>query len=124
MNIKQTLGVIIYAADYEKLAKWYVDTLGFREVVRLDLPNDQIIGFDMGTNYFSIGKHSEVKDKNKDSCRIMINFNTDSVSKAYKEIKSKGVKIVAAPFLDPTGIVWCMTIKDPENNIIQFFGDK
>ncbi len=119
-----TLGVIIYSQDYEKLATWYENVLGFKVIEKLQLPNDTYVAFEMGSNYFSIGKHSEVHGNNADSYRIMINFNVDSVEKSYEEIKNKNVEFVATPFLSPTGTFWGMTLKDPEGNIVQFFGDK
>lgn len=122
MQIQQTLGVIIYSGDYKKLADWYENTLGFKVIQRLELPDDTFVAFEMGSNYFSVGQHSEVSGVNPDSCRIMVNFNVPSVSQAYDEIKEKDVNFVAKPFLAPTKDCWCMTIKDPENNIIQFFG--
>ena len=125
MKLKnKEISVGIWSEDYEKLAKWYEDVLGFTVKSRLNLPNDTVIDFDFGDTYFFIGKHDKVKGKNKDPHRIMIGFNVDSVAEAYNEIKDKDVTFVAKPFEAPAGGYWCMTIQDPEGNIIQFFGDK
>lgn len=121
MKIEKTLGVIIYSENYKELADWYENVLGFKAIEHLELPDDTYVAFEMGDNYFSVGQHSEVHGKNQDSCRIMINFNVPSVAETYEEIKDKDVKVVAPPFEAPPGGFYCMTLKDPEGNIIQFF---
>lgn len=125
MRLKdKKISVCIWSEDYKKLAFWYEKVLGFAVRKNLDLPNDTGIDFDFGDTYFFIGKHSEVKGKSKDPYRMMVGFNVKSISKAYEEIKDKKVKFVAKPFESPEGGYWCMTIQDPEGNILQFFGEK
>lgn len=118
------LSVIIWSDNHEKLAKWYEDVLGFtvREVTTH--PDDSCIGFDFGDTYFSVGRHNKVQGKSKDPYRVMVGFPVLSVSAAYEEIKDKDVTWIAKPFESPTGTTWCMTIADPEGNILQFFGQK
>lgn len=125
MKLKsKILDVAIWSADYKGLAKWYKRVLGFKEKGRLNLPNDTGIEFEFGDNVFWVGKHSRVKGQSKDPYRIMIGFSVESVTKAYEELKKKKVKFIAKPFEGPPGGFWCMTIQDPEGNILQFFGDK
>lgn len=120
----KTLSVIIWSENHEKLAKWYEDVLGFTINDITTHPNDSCIGFDFGDTYFSIGRHDQVQGQNKDPFRIMVGFPVTSVSEAYESIKNKPVTWIAKPFLSPTGTTWCMTIADPEGNILQFFGQK
>lgn len=121
--LQNTLGVIIWSEDPDKLALWYKDVLGFPPGPSTTIPEDYCLGFDFAPNYFSIGRHSEVSGNNKDPYRIMINFNVDSVDAMYQKIKDKA-KVLVPPFLAPTGNPWCMTVQDPEGNAIQFFGPK
>jgi hypothetical protein len=79
---------------------------------------------DTGTSFFSIGKHDKVTGKNKDPYRMMIGFQVSSISEVYEELKNKKITWIAKPFLAPTGTVWCMTLADPEANLVQFFGEK
>lgn len=123
MKLKdKKVSVGIWSSNYEKLAQWYETVLGFTVRSHLNLPNDTVIDFDFGDTYFFVGKHSKVKGKSKDPYRMMVGFNVDSVSKAYNEIKDKDVTFVAKPFESPEGGYYCMTIQDPEGNILQFFG--
>lgn len=52
-------------------------------------------------------------------------FSCRERSKAYEELKEKGVEFIAEPFEEPTdGGGWCTTFKDLEGNILQLFGQK
>lgn len=124
MELKNTLGVCIWSQDFEKLAAWYENVLGLKVKERLNLPDDTGMAFEFGDNHFYVGKHSEVVGESKDPYRIMIGFNVPSVPELYERIKDKDIEFVATPFEGPPGGFWCMTLKDPDGNIIQFFSDK
>lgn len=116
--------VCIWSDDYDKLAKWYENILNLPVRERLSYPDDTGVDFNFGKNYLYIGRHDKIKGKSKDPYRVMTGFNVKSVTKTYEELKKKKVKIIAKPFLSPPGDCWCMTIADPEGNILQFFGGK
>lgn len=118
------VSICLWSENYEKLAKWYEDVLGFKVNRRLTLPDDTGVDFDFLPSYFYVGKHDKVKGKSKDPYRIMTGFNVESVSEAYNELKNKPVTFIAKPFEGPPGGFWCMTIADPEGNLLQFFGQK
>ncbi|HZE86587.1 MAG TPA: VOC family protein [Methylomirabilota bacterium] len=120
------LAVGIWSEDYKKLAQWYIDVLGFTIKEQAELPNDSYIAFSLGDNLLWIGKHDKVSGKNKDPYRIMIEFYVESVMNTYNELKEKtNITFIAEPFAEPTGTGnWCMTIADPEGNILQFYGKK
>lgn len=125
MKLKnKDISVCIWSDNYTKLAKWYEDVLGFKVSRRLTLPNDTGVDFDFLPTYFYVGKHDKVKGKSKDPYRMMVGFNVDSVNEAYKELKNKSITWIAKPFEAPPGGFWCMTIADPEGNILQFFGQE
>ncbi len=125
MKLKdKNLSYLIFSADHKKLAKWYEKVLGFKVREVIDMPHEHFVDFDFGENYFAIGHHGKVKGKNKDIYRHMIGFNVESVSRAYQDLKNKPVTFIARPFEAPPDGYWCMTLKDPEGNILQFFGDK
>lgn len=125
MKLKnKNISVCIWSDNYLTLAKWYEEVLGFTVREHLTLPNDTGIDFDFEHTYFYIGKHDKVKGISRDPYRIMVGFNVDSISSAYEELKGKDVTWIAKPFAGPPGGFWCMTIADPEGNILQFFGGK
>jgi len=120
----QIISVSIWSDNYEKLARWYEEVLEFPVRERLNLPDDTGVDFQFGNAYFYIGRHDKVHGQAKDPYRVMVHFNVPSVSEAYEELKKKNVTILVPPFEGPPGGFWCMTIADPEGNILQFFGDK
>lgn len=120
----KNFSVIIFSPHHEKLAGWYETVLGFKITERVDMPHEHFISFDFGKLYFSIGHHGKVKGKSKDPYRIMIGFDVFSVSNTYRELKKKGVVFLAKPFMAPPGGYWCATARDPEGNVLQFFGNK
>jgi extradiol dioxygenase family protein len=118
------LSVAIWSEHHKKLAEWYQNTLGLKIRGHTDHPNDDCYDMDTGTSFFSIGKHDKVKGKSRDPYRMMVGLQVESVSEVYNELKDKKITWIAKPFLAPTGTVWCMTLQDPEGNIVQFFGAK
>ncbi len=85
-------------------------------------PEDTGVGLAIGKSYFWIGKHSEVKGKNKDPYRMMFNIEVGSVEKEYKMLKEKGVKFIAKPFKAPTFDLYFATFVDLDGNIGQIVG--
>lgn len=123
MNLKKISATLIWSENYQALASWYKEKLGATVIEELTLSNDTGTGLSMGESYLWIGKHSEVKGKNKDPFRIMFNISVDSVEETYKELVSKGVNFIAKPFLAPTGKYFA-TFEDLDGNILQFIGAK
>ena len=113
---------LIWSEDYKKLVKWYKDKFGFKEIEHINHPEDTGVGLAIGKSYFWIGKHSEVKGKNKDPYRMMFNIEVGSVEKEYKMLKEKGVKFIAKPFKAPTFDLYFATFVDLDGNIGQIVG--
>jgi len=127
MRLKDNhMSIGIWSENYEVLAKWYEEVLGFSPKEKMQLPNDTYIAFDFGpeNDHFFIGKHDKIKGENTDPYRIMIGFHVESVTKMYQDLEDKDITFVAKPFQAPTGKFWCMTIKDPEGNMLQFTGQE
>jgi len=118
------ISVGIWSEDYKKLAKWYIDVLNFKIKETAELPNDSYIAFEFGDkNWFWVGRHDKIHGKAKDPYRIMVTFYVNSVMDTFKELKKKGVTVIAKPFAEQTNTGnWCMTIADPEGNTLQFYG--
>lgn len=114
--------VLIWSQHPEKLTKFYKQVLELKVLQELDHPQDTGYLFELESGpQLWIGKHSEVKGKNQDPARHMINFLVDSVDKSYRWLKSKGVKFIAKPFAGPTGNGYFATFIDPEGNILQLW---
>ena len=118
--------VLIWSENYKRLAKWYQNTLGLKPLEEINHPKDTGILFEFapGKTWLWIGQHSQIKGKNKDKNRWMVNIDTDSVDKAYEYLKKQKVKIVAKPFKAPTFDKWFCTFEDPDGNILQVIGPR
>ena len=117
--------VLIFTDNVENLSKFYKDVLGLKVHEVLNHPQDTGVLFEFPSGpQLWIGKHSEVKGKNTDPARHMINFLVDSVEKSYKELKEKGVKFIAKPFAGPLGNGYFATFTDPDGNYLQLWSMK
>jgi len=117
--------VLIWSESPFKLAKFYENKLELVKLKKLTHPKDTGILFKLESGpYFWIGKHSEVKGKNKDSARHMMNFLVDSVEEEYKKLKKNNVKFIAKPFEGPVGNGYFATFKDPDGNLLQLWSKK
>lgn len=119
--IKNIGWVCLWSEDYQKLAKWYEEVLGFKRTGEIDIKNDTGVMFEFeNKSNFWIGQHSEVKGTSKDRYRFFICFNVDSVRQLYNEIKDKNVEFIREPSLSPTGDYYAMTLVDLDGNLVQF----
>lgn len=75
-------------------------------------------GWQIGSTFFSVGEHSEMKGNAKDPGRIMCNFETKQVKEEFERIKKiDGVKIIKEPY--SLGGGWIATLADPDGNYFQ-----
>lgn len=118
--------VLIWSANFRRLANWYQEILQIKPVEEISHPKDTGILFELTPKktWLWIGQHSKIKGKNKDKNRWMVNIDTDSVDKAYKYLQSKKVKIIAKPFKAPTFDKWFCTFEDLDGNLLQVIGEK
>lgn len=122
--MKDISSFIIWSQDYKRLADWYIEKLNLTIVRELSHPQDTAVQFKLGNAKFWIGQHSQVKGKNNDSHRFMVNFVVDSVEETYEKLQKKGVKFLAKPFKAPTLDKYFATFYDLDDNILQIVGPK
>lgn len=121
---KKISTILIWSADFEKLAHWYKEVLGLKVVEEINHPQDTgvLLEFPKGGCWLWIGRHSQVHGQNKDPYRQMINIDTDSIEKTYRYLLKNEVKIIAKPFKAPTFNKYFCTFSDPEGNTLQVIG--
>lgn len=74
-------------------------------------------GWQVGSTFFSIGGHSEVKGKAKEPQRMIFNLETKEVKKEFERIKNIGVDVIKKPY--DMGGAWVATFADPDGNYFQ-----
>ena len=74
-------------------------------------------GWQVGSCYFSVLRHSEMGGNTKDPGRIMVNFETSQVKEEFERIKALGATVVSAA--TEMGEGWIATMADPDGNYFQ-----
>ncbi len=75
-------------------------------------------GWKVGSTFFSVGEHSEMKGAAKDPGRVMFNFETKEVKEEFEKIKAiQGAKVIKEPY--EMGGGWIATLADPDGNYFQ-----
>lgn len=83
-----------------------------------DMSDGDYRGWNLENIFFSIGSHSEVKDKAVEPQRIILNFETKEVKEHFERAVSIGATVIKEPYaIEET---WIATIADPDGNYIQF----
>lgn len=74
-------------------------------------------GWQIGSAFFMVGKHSEVNGMSKEPSRLIYNFETSEVKKEFARIKALGAVVVREPYEMQGG--WIATFADPDGNYFQ-----
>ena len=123
MEIKELGHVVLYVVDLETSARFYRDTLGFREVVH-----------GVGMAMFSSGRtHHELlllevggnaRKKHLEPGLYHIGFKIGDGAEAlrivYRELKEKGVTIIGS---SDHGVTHSLYIEDPDGNELELYAD-
>ena len=111
--------IMLGSDDPKKLADFYSKVLGAPNPDWSDEANGWF-GFQAGHGSLAIGPHSDVKGKNQEPARIMLNFETPDVTGEFERVKAIGAQVVAEPY-EPGGgggMLLC-TFADPDGNYFQ-----
>lgn len=105
--------VMLGTEDVKKMSDFYGKVLDKKP----DMSEDDWSGYKIGDGFLTIGFHSEVHGKAKESQRIIINLETKDVKKEFERIKDLGAKVIAEPY-EIEG-AWIATFADPDGNYFQ-----
>ena len=111
--------IMLGSQDSKKLADFYTEVLGEPNRNWTDEENGWF-GFQAGNGGLAIGPHSEVKGRNTEPGRIMLNLSTSDVKAEFERIKAAGAEVIAEPY-EPgggDGMLMC-TFADPDGNYFQ-----
>lgn len=111
--------IMLGSEDPKKLADFYSEVLGAPKPDWSDEANGWF-GFQAGDGSLAIGPHSDVRGKNRQPGRVMLNFSTPDVNGEFERIKAVGADVVAEPY-EPgggDGMLMC-TFADPDGNYFQ-----
>lgn len=112
--------VMLGSEDSKKLADFYGKILGAPKPDWSDEANGWF-GFRVGSCGLAIGPHSEIKGKNQQPGRVMVNLETPDVKSEFERIRELGAEVIAEPY-EPgegeNGMLMC-TFADPDGNYFQ-----
>lgn len=107
--------VIIFSENPQKLAGFYGKVLQKKP----DMEDGGYFGYLAGSTFLSFGPHNQVKGKNREPQRLMINFETEDVRGEFKRIRDLGAEVIAEPYQMEGMEEWIATLADPDGNYFQ-----
>lgn len=105
--------VLIFSENPTQLAEFYQNVLGKEP----DMADQEYYGFAAGSGFLTIGPHDNVRGKNSNPERLMVNFETPEVQEEFDRIKALGATVIAEPYQVEGG--WIATLADPDGNYFQ-----
>lgn len=106
--------ILLDTSDVKTIAKFYEAV--FQKPA--DMVEEIYYGWQVGSAFFTIGEHSEVKGKSKEPPRIIFNFETTEVKEEFERIsKIPGVEVIKEPYELGGGMI--ATLADPDGNYFQ-----
>lgn len=105
--------IMIGSSNPKALAKFYEKVFDKAP----DMADGDWAGWQVGSCFFNIGEHSEVKGKAKEPQRIILNLETDDVKEEFERIKKIGATVIKEPY-EMQG-AWIATFADPDGNYFQ-----
>lgn len=108
--------VMLGTSQVKEMAAFYEKVFG----KPADMVDGEWHGWQVGSTFFSIGSHSEVKGKAKEPQRIICNFETKEVKEEFERIKATGADVVKEPYtMEGAEGMWIATFSDPDGNYFQ-----
>ena len=110
--------IMLGSEDSKRLADFYSGVLG---APNPDWSDESAgwFGFQAGNGGLAIGPHSEVKGRNDQPGRIMLNLETADVTGEFERIKGLGAEVIAEPYEPGGGGMQMCTFADPDGNYFQ-----
>ena len=80
-------------------------------------------GWQIGSGFFTVGPHSEVKGRNPQPGRFLWNIETPDVKGEFDRMKAAGAIVVREPYtfdeIPEAANAWIATLADPDDNYFQ-----
>lgn len=120
--VKFIEAILMGSENASALAKFYRETVGLKQASEFEMGEEGAtkgfeFSFESGPGIY-IMDHSEVKGKNSNSARIMINLEVDNLEEEVKRLDDAGVKKIADTYhIEDYGYV--ATFEDLDGNYFQ-----
>lgn len=109
--------VLIGSEDPGRLSAYYTKLFG--EPAFKD-DGGAYTGWVVGSGSITVGPHSEVKGRNPQPGRLLLNIETDDVQADFDRFKAAGATVIREPYtFEGAPGSWIATFADPDDNYFQ-----
>ena len=108
--------ILIGSEDPKRLADYYTKLFG-----KPKMEEGGYAGWQIGSGWLTVGPHDQVKGKNTQPGRLIVNIESADVKGEFAKLKAAGAKVVREPYQMegwPTD-TWIATMADPDENYFQ-----
>jgi predicted enzyme related to lactoylglutathione lyase len=107
--------ILIGSEDPQRLVDYYTKVFG-----KPAMSDGGYTGWQIGSGFFAVGAHDEVKGKNAHPGRIIWNIETPDVRTEFAKLKDAGAIVVREPYsFEGYPDAWIATLADPDDNYFQ-----
>jgi predicted enzyme related to lactoylglutathione lyase len=106
--------VLIGSEDPKRLADYYRGLFG-----EPAWDDGGYTGWQIGNGALSVGPHDQVKGKNADPGRMILNIESGDVKGDFERFKAAGATVVREPYQMESWEGWIATLSDPDDNYFQ-----
>ncbi len=110
--------ILIGSEDPQRLVDYYTKLFG-----QPTMSDGGYTGWQIGSGFFTVGPHSEVKGKNPQPGRCLWNIETADVKGEFEKMKAAGAIVVREPYsfdeIPEAANAWIATLADPDDNYFQ-----
>ena len=109
-------GILIGSEDPKRLTEYYTKVFGTPA-----MEDSGFVGWKIGDGSITVGPHSEVKGRNTQPGRILLNIESADVKDDFAKLTAAGAKVVREPYRmdDWPPNTWVATLADPDDNYFQ-----
>ena len=107
--------ILIGSEDPQRLVDYYTKLFG-----EPTMSDGGYAGWQIGSGFFTVGAHDEVKGKSAHPGRIIWNIETPDVRGEFAKLKEAGAIVVREPYsFEGYPDSWIATLADPDDNYFQ-----
>jgi predicted enzyme related to lactoylglutathione lyase len=108
--------VLIGSEDPKRLTDYYTKLFG-----KAGMEDGGYAGWQIGSGWITVGPHDQVKGKNAQPGRLLLNIESADVKGDFAKLKAAGARVVREPYRmegwPPN--TWVATLADPDDNYFQ-----
>ena len=107
--------ILIGSEDPQRLVDYYTKVFG-----QPTMSDGGYTGWQVGSGFFTVGAHDEVKGKSAHPGRIIWNIESPDVPGEFAKLKDAGAIVVREPYsFEGYPDSWIATLADPDDNYFQ-----